>query len=216
MFDPENPLHASWKAVTTATDEAWRQIQQALREVDRDSAEYQYLLDQMGALNKVRFVREPWADWLGVHELVHGGAYRIRSRNLTHGVWCEKREGFVGIREKFGDLFLFMEYHHDTGGSFGTVRPFEFIEMCPIEDLREYHSRCTEGRDVHFMEHDDGTGWQYHTDDNSRLPQRSRGEEETCKNYAYTNQPLFDWLTELQERVPWNPWSEDRTRPQAS
>ena len=44
-----------------------------------------------------------------------GYAYKIHSRNLSIGVFHQKRlgdskfeNGFVGIREKFGELFLFI------------------------------------------------------------------------------------------------------------
>ena len=35
--------------------------------------------------------------------------YRIRSRNLTLGVFRKDQNGFVGIREKFGYEYLFVE-----------------------------------------------------------------------------------------------------------
>jgi hypothetical protein len=62
--------------------------------------------------------------------------YRLRSRNLSYGVF-DGSTGFVGIREKFESRYLFTEYHQDTGPPFGTVRPLEVLEECPIEDLRE-------------------------------------------------------------------------------
>lgn len=46
--------------------------------------------------------------------------YRIDSRNLHLGVW-DGKGGFIGIREKFGDHFLFIEYHYDFSTSYGTV-----------------------------------------------------------------------------------------------
>jgi len=41
-------------------------------------------------------------------------------RNLSYGVY-DGKEGFIGIREKFGHEFLFTEYHFDQGPPFGTV-----------------------------------------------------------------------------------------------
>jgi len=55
----------------------------------------------------------------------NGRLYRLHSRNLQLGVWNEHTKGFVGIRVKFGDEFLFTEYHYDTGPPFGTARPME-------------------------------------------------------------------------------------------
>jgi len=59
--------------------------------------------------------------------------YRIYSRNLSFGVFSKASRGFVGIREKFGDLYLFTEFHWDTGPPFGTVHPKEKLEMLPEE-----------------------------------------------------------------------------------
>lgn len=56
--------------------------------------------------------------------------YRILSRNLWIGVY-DGKEGFVGIREKFGSKYLFTEYHRDQGAPFGTVTPIEKIGVLP-------------------------------------------------------------------------------------
>jgi hypothetical protein len=69
-------------------------------------------------------------------QCVNGGFYRVCSRNLSFGVFIQKSQGFVGIREKFGNEYLFIEYHCDTE-IFGTVYPRELLETCPIDDLRE-------------------------------------------------------------------------------
>jgi hypothetical protein len=74
----------------------------------------------------------------------HGHLYRIHSRNLELGVFNERTKGFVGIREKFWKLYLFTEYHADTGAPFGTVHPLEEIEECPVKNVRE----LTEKRDT--------------------------------------------------------------------
>lgn len=75
--------------------------------------------------------------YLTVDQLKPGYLYRLRSRNLALGVYREDCHGFVGIREKFDSLFLFTEYHYDTGGSVGTAMPEEELEPCPVTDLRE-------------------------------------------------------------------------------
>ncbi len=66
-------------------------------------------------------------------ELKHGGCYRIHSRNLILGIYNENAKGYIGIREKFGDEYLFTEYDWETGPPFGTVKPYEFIDMLPAE-----------------------------------------------------------------------------------
>lgn len=47
--------------------------------------------------------------------------YKLFSRNLGFGIW--DGEAFIGIREKFGEHFLFGEFHVDYGGDFGTAVP---------------------------------------------------------------------------------------------
>ena len=59
--------------------------------------------------------------------------YRIFSRNLSFGVFRKETGGFIGIREKWGDLYLFEEYHWDNGPPFGTVNPQEALELLPPE-----------------------------------------------------------------------------------
>jgi hypothetical protein len=128
-------------------------------------------------------------------ECVHGGLYRIFSRNLSFGVFDAKRQGFIGIREKFRTYFLFLEYHFDTGAPFGTVHPHEFLEMCPIDNLREYlESRDDKtNRLVAFDKpvKDGGKGW-YFVD---------TGEaSQEIRSFAPINQPLFDWLKEKEKQ----------------
>lgn len=78
-------------------------------------------------------------EYLKLEECKHGYTYRISSRNLAFGVYDERKQGFVGIRTKFGDRYLFVEYHYDTAAPFGTVCPRIELEKCPIEDLAEGH-----------------------------------------------------------------------------
>jgi len=54
--------------------------------------------------------------------------YRIRSRNLVVGAWRAETQGFIGIREKFGDLYLFEEYHSEVRG---TAFAWEALDMVP-------------------------------------------------------------------------------------
>lgn len=72
-------------------------------------------------------------------ECIPGHLYWLRSRNLALGVFKDTDNGFVGVREKFYSLYLFTEYHHDTGPPFGTATPVEDLGPCPIADLAEYH-----------------------------------------------------------------------------
>lgn len=106
-----------------------------------------------------------------IDELVPRGIYRLYSRNLLVGVWNGKTDkwcGFVGIREKFGDRFLFSEYHWDTGAPYGTARPLELIGIVP------------EGIDLQEGYHPE----QY----KEKYPEKYQGE------FFYENKELFDVL----------------------
>ena len=69
-------------------------------------------------------------------DLVDRGVYAIRSRNLSTGVWDAERKGFIGIREKFGSHYLFMEYHYDYDPHIGTVSQMEFLDSVVPEEIR--------------------------------------------------------------------------------
>lgn len=69
-------------------------------------------------------------EWVRLPECEQGMAYRVNSRNLTVAVF-DGKDGFVGIREKWGDEYLFTEYHYDTGSPFGTVLPRESLARIP-------------------------------------------------------------------------------------
>jgi hypothetical protein len=60
-----------------------------------------------------------------------GHVYRVRSRNLRYAVF-DGEHGFIGIRTKFGDRYLFTEDHWDTGEPHGTVKPYE--DSGPVPD----------------------------------------------------------------------------------
>jgi hypothetical protein len=75
-----------------------------------------------------------------------GHAYRIQSRNLWVGIYNGNPitqgsdGGYVGIREKFGNRYLFTEFDFETGAPFGTATPYEDMGPCPITDLAEGHA----------------------------------------------------------------------------
>ncbi len=80
-------------------------------------------------------------DFVPMSKCKKGFLYRIHSRNLSFGVY-DGEGGFVGIRVKFGQSYLFTEFHWDRGAPYGTVKPLE--EVCPLpSDIP-----CTE-RQVH-------------------------------------------------------------------
>ena len=56
--------------------------------------------------------------------------YKIQSRNLSFGVF-DGTNGFIGIREKLGSLYLFKEYYCDGRNPLGTVLVLKEIEQTP-------------------------------------------------------------------------------------
>jgi hypothetical protein len=89
-----------------------------------------------------------------------GGIYRIKSRNLSVGVY-DGKGGFIGIREKFGDTYLFTEYGWEQGPPYGTVRLEDrvFVGRVPPEVplVTTLGTRCRGcGQDIEFR---DGEGW---------------------------------------------------------
>lgn len=78
-------------------------------------------------------------NYIPIEECIHGGLYRFYARNFFLGIYNEKKKGFIGVREKFNSKYLFIEYHWDIGMPYGTVKPFNFLEQCPLEDIEPYH-----------------------------------------------------------------------------
>lgn len=73
-------------------------------------------------------------------DMVDRRVYRVRSRNLVVGAWRAETRGFIGIREKFGALYLFEEYHTETGPPFGTAFAIQDLGIAVPEEvpLTEY------------------------------------------------------------------------------
>lgn len=62
-------------------------------------------------------------NYIPLSDCIDGNIYVLKSRNLTSGIFIKEENGFIGIREKFGHLYLATEYHYDTGAPFGTAKP---------------------------------------------------------------------------------------------
>jgi hypothetical protein len=67
-------------------------------------------------------------DYIALEDCKHNFLYKLMSRNLKYGVFNKETNGFTGLRRKFGSVFLFEEYHWDTGAPYGTVHPLEELE----------------------------------------------------------------------------------------
>ncbi|MFA5419826.1 MAG: hypothetical protein WC341_15340 [Bacteroidales bacterium] len=111
-------------------------------------------------------------------ECKHGGLYRIFSRNLSFGVFNQHNSGFIGIREKFGNYYLFTEFHYDTGAPFGTVSPTEYLEDYPGEISERIEVVATE-----------------------EIMKRYIGASFKVGDTTYIeNEALFKWLEEKQKQ----------------
>ena len=129
-------------------------------------------------------------------ECRNGWVYRISSRNLSFGVFVKDKNGFIGIREKFRDRYLFTEYHWDTGEPFGTVRPKEELEEAPpsleLEEIGPLVDRETD-RPV--------------TDTRTEYPAppayiyADTGEPCTSRNTGFReNKSLFDYMEKIEAK----------------
>lgn len=72
------------------------------------------------------------SDCIKMEDLKGGYLYKIAARNSNHGIWIPERRAFAISRFKFGDNYIFEEYHWDTGTPYGTVKPLEEIEESPF------------------------------------------------------------------------------------
>ncbi len=123
-------------------------------------------------------------------ECVKGRLYAIRCRNLGLGVY-DGKQGFIGIREKFGDEYLFTEYHYDQGPPFGTVYGVVDLGIDVPEGIDIVESRPTvdknTDREVYFDKpvKQGGRGWVFKDTDEA---------SEDIRPVSYMNKELFDWL----------------------
>jgi hypothetical protein len=136
-------------------------------------------------------------------ECIKGHVYKLRSRNLAYGIY-DGNNGFIGIREKFGDLYLFTEYHWDQGPPYGTVRPEEDLGPYPSDDLRErlpspckLHDRPTIYDKTQPKPNPHAPDFPYpgtwcHADDGSEM-------EDGDISMSYQNQEMFDWLETFEK-----------------
>ena len=123
--------------------------------------------------------------------------YKLDSRNLSYGVYRASSRGFIGIRTKFGDRFLFEEYHWDTGEPHGTVRPEEATEYLLPDDIEvreSLGSECTVcGKPVEFVQVPDEESIVGRDSHWKHIPENRDCDARPCR---VPNQALFDWIEE--------------------
>jgi len=116
--------------------------------------------------------------------------YRIHSRNLSYGIYNEKTEGFIGIRNKFGDDYLFTEYHYDIGMPYGTVFPKQELFKIPddlelIETLGTIDNKSKRSVEFDKPIREGGKGWFYSDTGES---------DKDIHPTAVPNEKLFEFL----------------------
>lgn len=70
-------------------------------------------------------------DYIKMDALLPYGLYKIEARNASYGIWLPMESGFAISRIKFGDNFLFVEFHWDCL-AFATAKPINLIERSPF------------------------------------------------------------------------------------
>jgi hypothetical protein len=70
-------------------------------------------------------------DYIKIGDLKDGYLYKIIARNASYGIWIAENQSFAISRIKFGDNFIFEEYHYDCE-AFATAQPIEEVEKSPF------------------------------------------------------------------------------------
>lgn len=129
-------------------------------------------------------------------ELQNGRVYKLKSRNLFVGVWNAAAGGFIGVREKFGDRYLFTEYLYKELS--GTAQPVEALDLwagdIPLtEYLGSFCQTCDQS--VESVWNDNGT--KKICTGNTHTTSSDCPAEGTYCAYVKMNKPLFDLMDEL-------------------
>ncbi len=130
--------------------------------------------------------------------------YKIDSRNLSYGVFNLAANGFIGIREKFGDRYLFTEYHWDTGAPYGTVRPIKMLCALPDDIICDDDLGTLDGLTGRAIADEfirDGEGkivkhLRYFTD---VTPREIIPDDQEIRGVVIANKALFNWLEAMEK-----------------
>lgn len=171
----------------------------------------------------------PYADTrIPLADLQDRHIYRIVSRNLGIGVFRAESSGYIGIREKFHDHYLFEEYDYLTGGSFGTATPLEDLGVLPddIEATETVELGCTNcGGDIQYHEELRGelnketrewSSWPWvcengcTKDANGHHVSGSRGTYKPLFEYLMAMDPFLDRCGECEKIIMFfTPWDAE-------
>lgn len=138
-------------------------------------------------------------------DCIKGRVYRLCCRNLAYGVF-DGKDGFVGIRTKFGSRFLFTEYHWEQGEPYGTVSGAVdlSIDVPPGIVIGAYQGVVdkTTGRQLRWDDDLDNPhdiaqgrkGWWRYDDTGDAVPTIDAG----CKATSVPNLELFRFLEKIE------------------
>lgn len=132
--------------------------------------------------------------FIPVGELKHCAVYALRSRNLLVGVWDENSKGFIGVREKMRDTYLFTEYHYDLGGTANATEELPLNLPDDVELRENFDPTCRDHlQDVVFTTPiaKGGEGWIH-----VKTKERCDGVK-VCE----MNQELFDLLEPIHAEI---------------
>jgi len=141
-------------------------------------------------------------------KLIQGRVYKFRARNFSFGIW-NGSSGFIGLRLKFSSVYLFTEYHADTGGATGTVWAIEDYpgqpqapEGIPLKE--SLPTRCLKCQgpvkfeiDIPFLRMG---SWHHASESDSPADHRA-------EPYAPLNKELFLWLNQFEEDEDWRAYN---------
>ena len=130
-----------------------------------------------------------------ISECVKGRLYKIRARNFRLGVY-DGNEGFIGLREKFGSVFLDTEYHYDQGPPHGTVTDIvdAGVNCLANIEVRMYlrDEDSVTGREIEKTPPPNPPWWRF----------VDTGEtSDAIRATAISNMALYDWLTAQQRQL---------------
>ena len=121
--------------------------------------------------------------------------YLLDSRNLSFGVFRTKTCGFLGLRYKFGDVFIDEEDHWDQGSPYGTAKALKELEALPetIQNenyLGSFCQKCHQEVKPEAGNHLHPGRWQH----------VSASDHVVGIPYAGCNKELHNWLEQMEEK----------------
>lgn len=127
--------------------------------------------------------------YLDLSQCQHGYLYFVLASNFHFGVFDQEKNGFVGVREKFGSEYVFCEIHYDANTLFGTACPYLLLEKCDLEDLST--NNTNEGglnNNIRVFS------------PFRRLLTREANKEFAAPRKSVVNEPLHNYLLDAEER----------------